>query len=129
MASKLSLLSDEEMKYVAAFDITKTLDLHDPRFGSTGSMQFQCPTCGMHEDACIGHHAILRLPYSIFHPLAYKETEKIINNTCMKCKCKRKQGTRCYNCGEIIPKDYVINTYNKQQRKSVSSNKKNEGIC
>ena len=118
MASKLSLLSDEEMKSLAAFDITETLDLHDPRFGSTGSMQFQCPTCGMHEDACIGHHAILRLPYSIFHPLVYKEAENIINSTCITCKCKSGQGNRCPDCGETVPKDYEINTYMKQQRKN-----------
>ena len=125
MASKLSLLSDEEMESVAAFDITQTLDLHDPRFGSTGSMQFQCPTCGMHEDACIGHHALLRLPYSIFHPLVYKEAQNIINSTCIKCKGKRGQGNRCQNCAEIIPKDYEINTFKKQQRKTIRSLAKN----
>lgn len=108
MASRLSLLSDEEMRSVAAFDITETLDLHDPRFGSTGSMQFQCPTCGMQEDACIGHHALLRFPFYMFHPLVYKEAENIINSTCMACGCKRGQGNKCTDCGEAVPKDYVI---------------------
>lgn len=128
MASKLSLLSNEEMESLAAFDITKTLDLHDPRFGSTGSMQFQCPTCGMNEDACIGHHAILRLPYSIFHPLVYKETLTIINSTCIKCKCKSGQGNRCPECGEIVPKDYEINTYKRHQRMA-KKKKSNKDMC
>ena len=99
------------MKSIAAFDITDTLDLHDPRFGSTGSMQFQCPTCNMQENECIGHHALLRLPYTIFHPLVYKEAEEIINNTCIKCGCKRGQGNKCPDCGQIIPKDYEIKAY------------------
>ena len=87
-SSRLSLLSDKDVRKVAAFDITDTLDLNDPRFGSTGSLSFECPTCGMYEDQCIGHHASVNLGCYIFHPLIYKDAQHIIKQYVRKMQIK-----------------------------------------
>ena len=110
MTSRLSLLSDEQMYDVAAFDLTDTMDLHDPRFGSAGSLSFECPTCGMYEDQCIGHHAVLDIGCYIFHPLMYKEIESIINTTCIYCgsamSTKKARTWKCLECREPNHSDY-----------------------
>ncbi len=72
MASALCLLSDSHVSALAAFDVTKSLDLHDARFGNAGSTEVVCPTCGMRGEVCTGHHASLSLGISMFHPLLYK---------------------------------------------------------
>ena len=120
-SSRLSLLSDEDVRKVAAFDITDTLDLNDPRFGSTGSLSFECPTCGMYEDQCIGHHASVNLGCYIFHPLIYKDAQHIINSTCAECKSKIMQvgnskTNRCSVCQNLNFTNYVIKNVTKPKR-------------
>ena len=119
MASRLSLLSDRDIDNVASFDITETLDLHDPRFGSAGCMSFQCPTCKMQEDECIGHFASLSLGCYIFNPLVYNVIEDIINSTCITCSevlnrlstrsgQKSSRATVCMNCNSTNYCNYKI---------------------
>ena len=120
-SSRLSLLSDKDVRKVAAFDITDTLDLNDPRFGSTGSLSFECPTCGMYEDQCIGHHASVNLGCYIFHPLIYKDAQHIINSTCAKCKSKimnvgNSKTNRCSVCQKLNFTNYVIKNVPKPKR-------------
>ena len=120
-SSRLSLLSDEDVLKVAAFDITDTLDLNDPRFGSTGSLSFECPTCGMYEDQCIGHHASVNLGCYIFHPLIFKDAQRIINSTCAKCKSKimnvgNSKTNRCSVCQKLNFTNYVIKNVPKPKR-------------
>lgn len=81
----VSLLSDEDIDRIAAFDITNTLNLYDPRFGQNGTNEFICPTCNKSNDACLGHHASLSLGFQMFHPLTYKHAEELLNTTCWKC--------------------------------------------
>ena len=113
MTSTLHLLSDEQVNFVAAFDITDTCDLHDPRFGNAGNTEVICPTCGMRSDACMGHHASMSLGVSMFHPLMYKSAQKIVNNTCFGCgtsldqKIKSKL-KRCHICDTVNHGDYIV---------------------
>jgi DNA-directed RNA polymerase beta' subunit len=111
--SKLRVLSDVQVEAVAAFDITQSLDLHDPRFGNAGSTEVVCPTCGMRGDVCMGHHASLSLGLSMFHPLLYKESQQIINNVCFKCKkilerVTKSKAKKCPDCNTVNHGDYTI---------------------
>ena len=113
MTSKLSLLPDRLVEKIATFDITDSLDLYDPRFGNAGNNDVLCPTCNMRNDVCMGHHALLSLGVHIFHPLTYKESQKIINSTCLNCKTKlfkisKSRAIRCPVCNTVNHGDYVI---------------------
>jgi DNA-directed RNA polymerase beta' subunit len=113
MASALYLLSDDEVDKIAAFDITGSGDLHDPRFGNAGSTEVECRVCGMRGDECMGHHASLSLGVSIFHPLMYKESERLINSVCFGCKKELKRvskskSRRCTDCNIVNHGDYTI---------------------
>ena len=113
MTSTLHLLSDEQVSHVAAFDITDTFDLHDPRFGNAGNTEVVCPTCDMRSDACMGHHASLSLGVSMFHPLMYKSAQQIVNNTCFGCGMSldqkvRSKLKRCYRCNTVNHGDYIV---------------------
>lgn len=112
MVSRISLLSDDLVDRIAAFDITDSLDLHDPRFGNAGNSDVMCPTCNMRNDVCMGHHASLSLGMHMFHPLMYKESQRIMNSTCMSCgtslpRSSRAKARRC-KCGSVNQGDYVI---------------------
>ena len=113
MASTLYLLSDRHVDAIAAFDITESLDLHDPRFGNAGSTEVVCPTCNMRGDVCMGHHASLSLGLSMFHPLLYKESQKIINSLCLDCgrnlvRVTKSKAKRCPDCNIVNHGDYII---------------------
>ena len=122
MASSLLLLSDEQIGDAAAFDITETLDLYDPRFGNAGSVEVMCPTCNMRGDVCMGHHAALCLGLTMFHPLLYKQCQDIVNTTCLECgegllskdgsQTLYRRAKMCSNCGHINHGDYIIHTNN-----------------
>lgn len=126
MSSRISLLSDEDISRIAAFDITDNLDLYDPRFGNAGSVEVVCPTCNMRGEVCMGHHASLSLGISMFHPLVYKNAEKIINRKCFNCFLVppgvSKSKIRVCPCGEIKHGDYVI--YEKNLSVAVRPNRK-----
>ena len=113
MASALCLLSDEHVSALAAFDITDSLDLHDARFGNAGSTEVVCPTCGMRGEVCTGHHASLSLGIYMFHPLLYKESQKILNGVCFECgrnlaRVSKSKAKRCPDCGVVNHGDYVV---------------------
>ena len=113
MTSQLCLLSDSLVEKIATFDITDSLDLYDPRFGNAGNNDVSCPTCNMRNDVCMGHHALLSLGVHIFHPLTYKESQKIINSTCLCCKTQllkvsKSRARRCGTCNTVNHGDYVI---------------------
>lgn len=113
MASTLCLLSDGQVDSVASFDITNSLDLHDPRFGNAGSTEVVCPTCGMRGEVCMGHHASLSLGLSMFHPLMYKESQRIINSVCFGCgkvleRVTKSKAKRCPECDVVNHGDYTI---------------------
>ena len=113
MASELRLLPDRLVERAAAFDISSTLDLHDPRFGNAGNNDAPCPTCGMRCDVCMGHHALLSLGMHMFHPLMYKESQKLINSTCLSCnkrlfKASKARARMCPECSTVNHGDYVI---------------------
>lgn len=113
MASELCLLPDGLVERVAAFDISSTLDLHDPRFGNAGNSDAPCPTCGMRCDVCMGHHALLSLGVHMFHPLMYKECQKLINSTCLSCtrrlfRVSKARARTCPECNTVNHGDYVI---------------------
>lgn len=125
MASSLCLLSDENVDAIAAFDISESLDLHDTRFGNAGSTEVVCPTCGMRGDVCMGHHASLSLGISMFHPLLYKESQKIINSVCFGCgeslvRVTKSKAKRCPDCGVVNHGDYVV--YANDMSAAVRSN-------
>ena len=109
----LSLLTTKQIKTIAAFDITHSLDLNDPRFGNAGSTEVLCPTCNMRGDECVGHHASLDLGMSMFHPLVYKEAQKILNSVCFGCcntleKLSRSKARLCPDCRLVNNGDYII---------------------
>ena len=109
----LSLLADKQIENIAAFDITHSLDLNDPRFGNAGSTEVLCPTCNMRGDECVGHHASLDLGISMFHPLVYKEAQNILNSVCFGCCNKLKKMSRskariCPDCKLVNNGDYII---------------------
>ena len=111
--SHLYLLSDNEVEAIASFDITNSLDLHDPRFGNAGSTEVVCPTCNMRGEVCMGHHASLSLGLSMFHPLLYKESQQILNSVCFGCKSvlermTKSKAKKCPDCGVVNPGDYII---------------------
>lgn len=113
MESNFILLSDEQVETIAAFDITHSLDLHDPRFGNAGNTEVVCPTCNMRGDVCMGHHASLSLGISMFHPLMYKESQKIINNVCFGCGnnidvVAKSKAWRCKMCNYVNHGDYIV---------------------
>jgi DNA-directed RNA polymerase beta' subunit len=113
MTSKLSLLPDSLVEKIATFDITESLDLYDPRFGNAGNSDVLCPTCNMRNDICMGHHALLSLGVHIFHPLTYKESQRIINSKCLCCKTpllkvSKSRARRCHICNTVNHGDYVI---------------------
>jgi len=113
MASRLILLSDDFAERVAAFDITDSLDLYDPRFGNAGNSDFLCPTCGMRSDVCMGHHASLSLGIHMFHPLMYKQSQNILNSRCLQCgtpllKVSKSRAKRCSVCNAVNNGDYVV---------------------
>jgi DNA-directed RNA polymerase beta' subunit len=113
MASALCLLSDEHVVALAAFDVTESLDLHDARFGNAGSTEVVCPTCGMRGEVCTGHHASLSLGISMFHPLLYKESQKILNSVCFECgrslvRVAKSKARKCADCGVVNHGDYVV---------------------
>ena len=130
MTTQISLLSEEEVRTIASFDITESKDLHDPKFGSAGSADFACVTCGEHGDQCMGHHASFSLGVSLFHPLVYKHAEHIINNYCMTCgeqlpAITKSRMKKCPHCEAINQGDYVI--YAKDLEIAVRP-KKNDSI-
>jgi len=109
----LSLLTDELTASVAAFDITENLDLNDSRFGNAGNTEILCSTCGMRGEECTGHHALLDLGMFMFHPLAYKESQDILNRTCFGCgnvlqQISKFKAKRCPECKLGNSGDYVI---------------------
>ncbi len=111
--STLRVLSDGMVDKIAAFDISDSLDLHDPRFGNAGSTEVVCPTCGMRGEVCVGHHASLSLGICMFHPLLYKESQNIINSVCFGCrrpveKVARSKTKKCSHCGVVNHRDYII---------------------
>jgi DNA-directed RNA polymerase beta' subunit len=113
MVSRLCLLSDSDVGKIAAFDITRSMDLYDPRFGNAGNSDLLCPTCCMRSDVCMGHHASLSLGLHIFHPLMYKESQRIINSTCHRCgsrefEVSKSRAKKCHECGKVNPGDYVV---------------------
>ena len=109
----LSLLTNRQVKATAAFDITHSLDLNDPRFGNAGSTEVLCPTCNMRGDECVGHHASLNLGISMFHPLVYKEAQSILNSVCFGCcnklqRISRSRAKICPDCKLVNNGDYII---------------------
>ena len=113
MTSKLFSLPDRLVERIATFDITNSLDLYDPRFGNAGNNDVSCPTCNMRNDVCMGHHALLSLGVYMFHPLTYKESQKIINSKCLYCntqllKASKSRARRCPECNNVNHGDYVI---------------------
>ena len=109
----LSLLTNRQVKATAAFDITHSLDLNDPRFGNAGSTEVLCPTCNMRGDECVGHHASLNLGISMFHPLVYKEAQSILNSVCFGCcnklqRISRSRAKMCPDCKLVNNGDYII---------------------
>ena len=117
MASTIRLMSDDDVEAAAAFDITGTCDLYDPRFGSAGSVELECPTCGMKSDVCLGHHASLSLGTHMFHPLVYKKAEYALNNTCFACfeplpTALRSKSRKCHACGTPSYGSYSISIGN-----------------
>lgn len=122
----VSLLSDKDVERIAAFDITESLNLYDPRFGNIGSNEFICQVCGMSSGSCLGHHASLSLGLMMFHPLIYKRAEHIINTKCLSCRKYQNvmsKGGKCTYCNHInytyriSPKDLRIATSIKSNRK------------
>ena len=127
--SMLSLLADKQIKTIAAFDITHSLDLNDSRFGNAGSTEVLCPTCNMRGDECVGHHASLGLGISIFHPLVYKEAQNILNSVCFGCSNKLKRITRskarvCPDCKLVNNGDYIIYAHDTSVAIRQSTNEK-----
>ena len=113
----LSLLTDKQTKAIAAFDITHSLDLNDPRFGNAGSTEVLCPICNMRGDECVGHHASLDLGISMFHPLVYKEAQETLNSVCFGCfnklqRISRSKARLCPDCKLINNGDYIIYAHN-----------------
>ena len=109
----LSLLTNQQIKTIAAFDITQSRDLHDSRFGNAGSTEILCPTCNMRGEECVGHHASLELGISMFHPLVYKEAQNILNSVCFGCanklkKMSRAKAIKCPDCKLVNNGDYII---------------------
>lgn len=109
----MRVLSDGDVEAIAAFDITDSLDLHDPRFGNAGSTEVVCPTCGMRGEVCVGHHAALSLGMFMFHPLLYKESQNIINSVCIMCgntleRMTKSKAKKCPDCNIVNHGDYVI---------------------
>ena len=107
------LISNEDINKIASFDITETHDLYDPRFGSAGSMELDCLTCGMKGELCMGHHASMSLGTSMFHPLVYKKAELILNKTCLNCGTElpeviKVKSRKCIKCKTQSFGDYVI---------------------
>ena len=117
-----SLLSDKDIDDIAAFDISNEIYsdrnvLHDYRFGSAGSIELECGTCGMRSDVCMGHHASLSLGTSMFHPLVYKQAEYLMNNTCFKCGSRlpavlKSKSRKCQECGSMNYGNYAISINN-----------------
>ena len=105
----LRLLSDEEVEKLASFCLDDTYDLYDARFGSAGSINFDCSICNLQKDKCLGHNGYISLNCKIFHPLAYTRICEIINSTCLNCKIKTENGKFCIKCNRAIQNDYHIN--------------------
>ena len=109
----MNLLSDVQVKKIAAFDISDSLDLHDPRFGNAGSTEIVCPTCNMRGDVCMGHHASLSLGIHMFHPIMYKKSQNILNSVCMGCgknlvSVTKSKAKRCHTCDIVNSGDYIV---------------------
>ena len=120
MASKVTLLSASQVERVAAFDITCSLDLYDPRFGNAGNSDALCPICNMRSDVCMGHHASLSLGLHMFHPLMYKECQRIMNSTCLQCgntafTVSRSRAKKCPECNTVNHGDYVVHASDMTQ--------------
>lgn len=109
----MSLLSDVQVENIAAFDISNSFDLYDPRFGNAGSTEIVCPTCNMRGDVCMGHHASLSLGIHMFHPLMYKNAQQLINSMCMNCgknlvAVTKSKAKRCHKCDTVNYGDYIV---------------------
>jgi len=131
-SSTLRLLSDNDVKQIAAFTIDRTYQLNDARFGSAGSMFFDCPLCHHSaesgDDSCIGHCASISLNCYIFHPMAYSYIISILNNMCIECKKLYHNTVKsCQYCKKRLYKNYTINTKETPhfvQRKTSQENEK-----
>jgi DNA-directed RNA polymerase beta' subunit len=127
----LVLLSDEEVRNIAAFEINDTFNLDDPRFGNAGNISIQCPTCGKYGDDCVGHHASLDLGVTIIHPLVHAESKDIVNNTCHTCgtnlrqMISRTKAKKCVNCDTYNHGDYVVEAGCIRRAKSFVMDNKN----
>ena len=122
------LISNKDIEKIASFDITNTHNLYDPKFGSAGSIELDCVTCGMKGELCMGHHASMSLGTSMFHPLVYKNAELILNNTCLNCGTKlppiiKVKSRKCIKCQTKSFGDYIIKSTNLEY--AVRINKKN----
>lgn len=109
----VSLLSDDEIDQIAAFNIDNTRNLHDPRFGNIGSNEFACPICNKFSDACLGHYASLNLGFKMIHPLIYKHAEELLNSTCWTCGqllpiVSHIKVHTCQTCNIINPGNYTL---------------------
>ena len=109
----LRLIHDADVERFASFTVNINLQdpLNDPRFGSAGSMSFDCPQCNASENNCLGHCGMLLLNCKIFHPLVYTRVVKIINEKCIMCNTshKNKNIHRCHKCNNQLHRDYYIN--------------------
>ena len=91
--------SDEQIKGLSVLEITsaQTFDemghaipggLNDARLGAMERDDI-CPTCGLGDLACPGHHAHIALPVPVYHPLLFDRLFMLLRSQCGFCKSLR----------------------------------------
>lgn len=129
--STLRLLSDDDVDKMASFDLDESYNLYDNRFGSFGSVNYECAICGLSGDRCLGHSGKLSLGCKIFHPLAYKKICQFVDTICFNCNkrqdAEQENNNRCTICNKLIYKNHCIAVY-KEHTKFRSNNSSNDHL-
>jgi DNA-directed RNA polymerase beta' subunit len=110
MRVTIGVLSEEEVKSIASFQLNTTFDLSDPRFGGKN-----CSAC--REKVCYGHYAFLDLGIYVVHPMFKKDLNNVLLTLCPHCGAevpsKKSKNYNCHNCGEKI-NDELLPTLEKE---------------
>jgi DNA-directed RNA polymerase subunit A' len=115
---KFSLISEENVRSIAAFEVTQSEiydengpivgGLRDARLGPTciGSEENQCPVCDLTVQECGGHFGCIEFPLHMYHINRVNDVIRSLKRRCMKCYADVSNAKKklCPECNEKLPK-------------------------
>ena len=84
LLSEIELLSRAESVYSSDSLLSKEYTLDSARFGATRASPV-CSVCKQHIEKCIGHYAVIKLPFPIPVVIAQKDFKTVVSIICPVC--------------------------------------------